>query len=66
LAQGGGKKHEVQVSPEFEAWNAALLARIPIIEWFNLDPLLRSMVLGFYRANENYSAFQNIMRNSTD
>jgi len=64
-AQGGGKKHEVRVSPEFEAWSAALMVRIPITEWFDLDPLLRSMVIGFYRASESYAAVQGAMRSAT-
>jgi len=65
-SRGSGKSHNVQVSPEFESWNAAITAGIPLLQWLEMDPVLRSMVLGFYRARELHQAVMDSIRNSAD
>ncbi len=62
-AHSQGKTHNVQVSPEFESWSAALALGISIKEWIEIDPLFRSMLLGFYRARETYTAVLDAIRN---
>lgn len=56
-AHSSGKGASVYVSPEYEAWSAALLAGFTISEWLDptFDPSLRALVIAYYRTHDMFN-----------